>query len=285
MEQKRVLWIVVAVGLFLLVVIGAALLFYNPVQNTTKLTALEGNGSLWINTDGRTATVYTSEDPMVTPSADEEVNSDSVVQNLTVHSENTFVYTSNATTAAPASETAKVPEEQTIQVVAPKTETPAANVTPASAVTPVTASAAKNTSAATTNTTVTTPAPAATKTTTAATNAKSTGTSSSTSTAASTAKTTTVKTVTKKAEDSFFVQVGSFTSKKNAEDARSLLTDEKIPAEIFTWKNDKDIVYYRLRVGPYKTKTEANYWLSRIKLIDGFATEAAYVVNSPATED
>jgi len=257
MEQKRVLGIVAAVGLFLLVVIGAAMLVYSPVQPDTKLTALESNGSLWISTD----TPVT--EPSVIEVSEKEPDVTSV-QTLTVHSENTIVY--NAT------------GEETIQVVAPKTETPATTTTteatpaaetkPVAAVTPVTPAA--------------TAKPAETKTTAAAKPAetKTTAPAATTST-----KATTVKTVTKKAEDSFFVQVGSFTSKKNAEDARSLLTDEKIPAEIFTWKNDKGTVFFRLRIGPYKTKTEANYWLSRIKQIDGFATESAYVVNAPATEE
>ncbi len=272
MEQKRVLWIVAAVGLFLLVVIGAALLISNPVQNTTHLTALEGNGSLWINTDGRTATVYTSESPLIdTDSTTEEKDENNTLKSVTVLSENTFVYNTNAEKSSPA------PEEQTIQVVAPKTETVAKEQT----VTPVTP--AVSTKPAAEKSTAATSASSTTSTKTSDSSAKP---SASTVAASSvSAKTSTVKTVTRKAEDSFFVQVGSFTSKKNAEDARALLSAEKIPAEIFTWKNDKGTVFFRLRVGPYKTKTEANYWLSRIKSIDGFAAEAAYVVNSPATEE
>ncbi len=260
MEQKRVLGIVAAVGLFLLVVIGAAMLVYSPVQTNTKLTALEANGSLWINTDGRTATVYTSDDPLPDFATAETPDEPEVsaVQNLTVHSENTIVYTTNT--------------EETIQVVTPKTETPA----PA----PVTE---QTVTAAPSPVTTVTPAVQPKQTSTAP--AKPAATVTPAAAAPATTKTTTVKTVTKKAEDSFFVQVGSFTSKKNAEDARCLLTDEKIPAEIFTWKNDKGTVFFRLRIGPYKTKTEANYWLSRIKQIDGFASESAYVVNAPATED
>ena len=45
MEQKRILWIVAAVGIFLLVVVGAALILYAPQkQNSIQITETN-NGS------------------------------------------------------------------------------------------------------------------------------------------------------------------------------------------------------------------------------------------------
>ena len=100
-------------------------------------------------------------------------------------------------------------------------------------------------------------APATTKTTTPATSSSSSTATSSTTT--STAKTTTsaVKTAPTKLPDQFWVQVASFTGKKNAEEAREALAAAKISSEIFTYKDAKGTVFYRLRVGPYTTKSEA----------------------------
>ena len=95
-----------------------------------------------------------------------------------------------------------------------------------------------------------------------------------------TAAKTTVKTAPEKKPDQFWVQVAAFTGKTNAEEARSALSKEKISGEIFTFKGDNGVMYYRLRVGPYSTKTEAEYWNTRIKGIEQFAGMNSYVVNS-----
>jgi len=71
-----------------------------------------------------------------------------------------------------------------------------------------------------------------------------------------------------------------FTDKENAENARSILANEKIPAEVFTYRDKNGRTFYRLRVGPYTTESEAQYWNSRIKLIEHFSSTQSYVTNS-----
>ena len=50
MEQKRTIWIVLAAGIFLMVVIGAAVILYAPEarKDTTALVQKE-NGTVWMS--------------------------------------------------------------------------------------------------------------------------------------------------------------------------------------------------------------------------------------------
>ena len=67
----------------------------------------------------------------------------------------------------------------------------------------------------------------------------------------------------------YWIQTGSFASKINAEKARDSLTARYLKAEIFT-KAVSGATTYRVRVGPYKSKTEADYWLGTVKDIPEF---------------
>ncbi|MCL6380061.1 SPOR domain-containing protein, partial [Pectobacterium brasiliense] len=72
----------------------------------------------------------------------------------------------------------------------------------------------------------------------------------------------------------YWVQTASLTSRLNAEAARDTLTSKHMKAEIFT-KETATGLTHRVRVGPFKNKTEAEYWLKKIKEIKGF--EGSYV--------
>ena len=52
--------------------------------------------------------------------------------------------------------------------------------------------------------------------------------------------------------------------KKNADEARELLDKNGIQCEVFTFTDSKGTLFYRVRVGPYTTKSEAEYWRTRI---------------------
>lgn len=67
----------------------------------------------------------------------------------------------------------------------------------------------------------------------------------------------------------YWIQTGSFASKVNAEKARDGLSDRYLKAEIFT-KDVSSSTTYRVRVGPYKSKTEADYWLGTVKEVPEF---------------
>jgi cell division septation protein DedD len=144
---------------------------------------------------------------------------------------------------------------------------------------PSTTAPAASTAPAATTSNTTSSKPAATSTsTTSSKPAATTTTAASTTTAQSSASS--VKTVPVSQPDQFWVQVASFTGKKNAEDARTALAEQKIIGEVFTYQDSKGTIYYRLRVGPYKTKSEAEYWHKIIKEVEQFKGTDSYVVNS-----
>ena len=141
---------------------------------------------------------------------------------------------------------------------APAASTPAAS-TPA----------ATTTSAKTTTTT--------TSTKTASTTSTGSASSKKTSSASSSSKTTSTA-----AADRFWVQAASYSSKKNADEARELLDKNGIQCEVFTFTDSKGTLFYRVRVGPYTTKSEAEYWKQQIDAIELFAKAGTYITNSSA---
>ena len=73
----------------------------------------------------------------------------------------------------------------------------------------------------------------------------------------------------KKAHRDFWVQAGSFSTRERANGVKSTLDTKGISA-IVTDQVINGNMYYRVRVGPYTSQNEADYWLAMIKSIDGF---------------
>ena len=269
MDQKRILWIIVASGLFLLVVVGVPLYLYAPqTQNHQSLDSLQLSGNALIkgevknpepiNTQLVQNTEVSKPVDLETQENSENKETTITVDTVTLISKNTNVYTQDGENISqPQQSTA--PEKTTIIVNTVAKDSVASTDTAKQSVV-----ANEGTKTSKTNTTT------AVKASTEKEPAKAT----------STKKATTTVTEAQPIADQFWVQVASFTGKKNAEDARAALLEEKINSEIFTFKNNDNVVYYRLRVGPYTTKSEAEYWHSRIKLIPQFEGTSSYVVNS-----
>ena len=73
-----------------------------------------------------------------------------------------------------------------------------------------------------------------------------------------------------KTYNNYWVQTGAFSTKIRAEGAKDSLASKGITSII----DNRDIdgkTWYRVRVGPYMSETEANYWLALVKSIDGFS--------------
>lgn len=81
--------------------------------------------------------------------------------------------------------------------------------------------------------------------------------------------------------DRFWVQAASYSSKKKADEARSILDENQVQCEVFTYEMNGTL-YYRVRVGPYTTKTEATYWKNQVDSLEQFADAGTYIVNSSA---
>lgn len=318
MEQKRTLWIVLASGIFLLVVIGAALILYSP-SSSPRATArsLADSGAVWTAPssplESRTqGTAGTSMPPLTPPGP---ANSSSVTQSLESPREGTsdvvdilpFDDGQASRTGAPAdipaqnsqgvySQSASAPQitqtdsltviangatnivstGTTIDLNALKEYSP--SVTPANqkaenAMKETGKAPAKSTPQQTQAKT-STPAPA-TKTPAAS------GTANVKKTTAPKGSTSAVP-AAKPLPDRFWVQVASYASKKNADEARAVLDEHKIPCEVFTYKDSSGKIFYRVRAGDYTTKSEAEYWQSRIAEIPEFAKSKSYITNSSA---
>jgi DedD protein len=80
---------------------------------------------------------------------------------------------------------------------------------------------------------------------------------------------TSTSTSAKKTYESYWVQVGAFSTQIRAEDVKETLKTKSLGAVIET-HNVQGKDFYRVRVGPWTAQEEADYWLAVIKGIDGF---------------
>jgi len=112
-------------------------------------------------------------------------------------------------------------------------------------------------------------APAASSTKPAASTRPATAGAATTSTARPKASSTApVAAAPKPSADQYWIQVASFTKRGNADDLKESLSKKGMAASIMV----KDIdgkSWYRVRIGPYATKAEAEGWLTKIRGIAG----------------
>lgn len=306
MEQKRTLWIMAAVGVFLLVVLGAALILYSPTARSSQTIATvspsnkqTSNGWVSLAPAENETTIPQTKMPATEVLSEQtnEVPQQNVINSeekitrvaeLTVYADKTTIISNNpnemnnVVAAVPSSVPEQKTAEQTHHTVINNTTT--IDINPVISEKPVITP--KN--ELTKNTIETTSKKVAEKTVVKQVAKKEvskpvskpkkvTSTKATTSTTA-TAKVT--KTPAKPKVVQYWVQVTSLKSKKSAENAREVLDENKITADIFTYKDKKDQLFYRVRVGPYTTKSEAEYWQSKIAKIDTFASSSSYITST-----
>lgn len=288
MEQKRTLWILAAVGVFLLVVLGAALILYSPSAriNQTAVAARKANESSngWISLapsvqpvplepvqpiverqDSEIPSVERGEADIPADNTNiEEIEKTRIakVGDMTVIAENATVY--NLNPAGNADNTYVPPaykpseESTTISVLSERGEQ--SPVVPKS-------EAAKNAVEKTADKRV------------AARN-ESSGTAKKPAAEKNAPAKSVAKSAVVAAKKQYWVQVTSLTSKKSADEARAVLDENKISADVFTYEDGKKRLFYRVRVGPYTTKAEAEYWQAKITKIDMFSSTSSYVTST-----
>ena len=69
--------------------------------------------------------------------------------------------------------------------------------------------------------------------------------------------------------DAYWVQAGSFSTKVHADGVKETLASKGITSII----ENRDLdgkTFYRVRIGPYTSQNEADYWLALIQTLDGF---------------
>jgi cell division protein FtsN len=78
---------------------------------------------------------------------------------------------------------------------------------------------------------------------------------------------------TQKVSD-YWIQTGSYKSQSKAEELASLLADKGLSGRVFSYATKAD-TFYRVRIGPYRNKGEAQKFLTIVKEIQGL--EASYI--------
>ncbi len=306
MEQKRTLWIMAAVGVFLLVVLGAALILYSPTARSSQTIATvspsnkqTSNGWVSLAPAENETTIPQTKMPATEVLSEQtnEVPQQNVINSeekitrvaeLTVYADKATIISNNpnemnnVVAAVPSSVPEQKTAEQTHHTVINNTTT--IDINPVISEKPVVTP--KN--ELTKNTIETTSKKVAEKPVVKQVAKKEVSKPVSkpkkvTSTKATTSTTTTAKVTKTPAKPKvvqYWVQVTSLKSKKSAENAREVLDENKITADIFTYKDKKDQLFYRVRVGPYTTKSEAEYWQSKIAKIDTFASSSSYITST-----
>ncbi len=272
MEQKKTLWIIAASGAFLLVVIGAALLLSAPSATNVPATASINTIPATTASAGSTAA-----NPLTAPAAAttiapcDESSVSSPQDNVLQSSELAFQQSDDA-----GSNASKEPVEETSFELNTTQAPSSVKPTSKAAEDAIAKASSKNSNSS--NSTIYT----ADSSKNVASKPASGNKASSNSGAKNTAAKTAAPAKTNVQPAKYWVQAASFSNKKSADSARLALDDNKIPAEVFTYKDGKDNLFYRVRVGPYTTKSEAEYWKTRICKIDMFKDSQSYVtVSSP----
>ena len=293
MEQKRLLWIIAATGVFLLVVLGAALIIYAPSARTPQTFA-----SSTKNYNKDTANGWISLSPALAETSDEKLNFENhFEQNNQPETEaETFAPNAKPEEVITETEVTAVPSTQQAQTIINNTTTIDLTALPQQiAQTPVPPKEITKAPASVREERRSAPkkyeesksrdyyeaAPkaqskkqpkVAEKTVTKPVQQKA---------AVIVNNTTTVKAAPAKPMiTQYWVQVTSLTSRKSADAAREVLARNQINADVFTYSDNKNQLFYRVRVGPYMTKTEAEYWRAKISNIDNFKNCASYVAST-----
>jgi cell division protein FtsN len=86
----------------------------------------------------------------------------------------------------------------------------------------------------------------------------------------------------------YWVQVAAFTTtektvapKKSADTVRGALEENLIPVEVFTYTGSDGKLGYRVRVGPYETKNEAESVQVALRHMKNFENTQTFVVTVP----
>ena len=288
MEQKKTLWIIVSVGAFLLAVLGAALIFYKPSDNMNvqpvNMAVENPNTNGWSNSANANQQENTS------------ITDVKKVDDMVVLSNNTSIYEVEKQDIAknPTGTTFNLNDGTSEIKTEPVNNTPNINIT---VNIPEQILKEDRTTTKTSDSEsiyITSNYYVENKIQESKVDVKKLEKEEKQKARKVVEKTETVKVtskhVAKKVEKQsapkekgvtrYWVQVASYSNKKGAENARSILDENKIPSDIFTYTDTKNNLFYRVRIGPYTTKSEAEYWKTRIEEIDFFKTSQCYVTTT-----
>lgn len=285
MEQKRTLWIVAAVGVFLLVVLGAALILYTPQSKqatiaNSRVTNSSTASNGWISL-APSAPLQTSTNPDEKADEESSVLSDKEIPNpakTELRAEEVNIYAENANVYSEKTELNKLGENATV-----KTETSEKPTTI------VLTEPEKTAEAKASKPEVSKPRSNVAVKNSVSEKQKAPAKPEHKNTAKA-AKTEQNKSVSAKPSVKepeivqYWVQVTALTSRKSADEARNKLGENQITADVFTYTDNKKQLFYRVRVGPYTTKSEAEYWRTKISKIDSFQNSSSYITSTTVSK-
>lgn len=262
MDQKKTLWIVTAAGVFLAVVVLAALILNKPNPSTVPVTASITTIEMPVENTAEQDAIESVEQTIDSSTIENlPLQDESITRENPLDQEKVAVENNSSENANTQADTVIIDLNQ---VAEEKTSVKAINQAAQTAM--------ETKKQATTGSTIYT-ASASEKT-----QAEIAAEKKAAALNAASKKTTKVEKKVEAVEQAkYWVQCASYTSKKSADNARFVLDEKRIPAEVFTYKDSKDKLYYRVRVGPYTTKSEAEYWKNRICSIETFVNSNSYI--------
>jgi sporulation repeat domain protein len=266
MEQKKILWVILSVSLFVLIIFGIALFLYSPSRNSA--TAQAGGETVPYETAGTSAAVdpdLWARDPDRVAGLDRNapaaagniinLNNLNIISTDGQNGQSNGIDVSELTAQAGTAEVSGLPKDLAAQIGIDTTpEQPEVQSTPA-----------KKEAAPQPQTAATVQAqlkPAVEKKVAQA------------SVSIAPKAKASAKPAAPQVQTLYWVQTASLANKINAERARDKLAAQHMKVEIFTKETSAGLTH-RVRVGPFTNSTEANYWLNSIKKIEGF--EKSYV--------
>lgn len=285
MEQKRTLWIVAAVGVFLLVVLGAALILYTPQSKqatiaNSRVTNSSTASNGWISL-APSAPLQTPTNPDEKVDEESSVLSDKEIPNpakTELRAEEVNIYAENANVYSEKTELNKLGENATVKAETSEKPTTIVLTEPE-----------KTAEAKTSKPEVSKPRSNVAVKNSVSEKQKAPAKPEHKNTA-KTAKTGQNKSVSAKPSVKepeivqYWVQVSALTSRKSADEARNKLGENQITADVFTYTDNKKQLFYRVRVGPYTTKSEAEYWRTKISKIDSFQNSSSYITSTTVSK-
>ena len=262
MEQKKILWVILSVSLFVLIIFGIALFLYSPSRNSA--TAQPGGETIPYEASGTPNPGYDPDswarDPekvagldTTAPAASGNIINLNNLNIISTDGQAKNIDVSDLTTQTGADEAAGLPKELAEQIgIEPEPEAKAEPPVIKEEEQPRKTQPAVQAQARITIETKRAAAPAKPKVQTPA----------------------KPKASVPAVQTFYWVQAASLANRINAERARDKLAAQHMKVEIFT-KDTKAGLTHRVRVGPFNNSTEANYWLNSIKKIEGF--EKSYI--------
>ena len=273
MEQKKILWVILSVSLFVLIIFGIALFLYSPSRNSataqaggeTVLYEIAGTSTnvdpdLWARYPDRVAGL--DRDAPTATGNIINLNNVNIVSTDGQSSQTSGIDVSDLTVQAGTDDVSGLPKELAEQIgIETAPEQPEEQ--------PQLSGAKKEEMSAPVQPQV---APAVKAQPKAPVKKKSTQASVSL-TVKPKAKMY-AKPAASQIQILYWVQTASLASRINAERARDKLAAQHMKVEIFTKETAAGLTH-RVRVGPFTNNTEAKYWLNSIKKIKGF--ENSYI--------